>query len=187
MIFAFILALQIAQAEDPQLLLGRWEQDCYEHKQKTEVFYPEHVSFFENYYVDDRCNQALFTFKSTGAYSLPGPANVDLGTEKMDFRFEQVEVLLKRQDLVDQFNAEKTCGFSDWVINEAKDITALLCDFFSSAKPVHIPAAGEMRYGIYKMAGDELYLGRLTLNQNGRSEGTRPTDLDLSPYLKINP
>jgi hypothetical protein len=156
---------------------GIWKQSCHNNIIRTETFEASFVMLQENYFSDVGCTKPLMQFTSFGAYST--------NTEQMDFRFMSAIVTLNTENLVKDFNRRKVCGFANWKINEDKNLVGLVCRFFNEATNSKVPDEDEMRYGIYKIEGDRLYLGQLTPSKNALTPEARPTEWNPQFYTRV--
>lgn len=164
-----------ARASLPEELLGTWVQPCRQKAVRTEAFTETTASLSEVYYADTQCAQELLTFKNEG--------DVTAGNGQMDFRFTKVSVTLLHTAFVDDYNSRSVCGFEDWQVGVEKDITGLSCALFT-AKPMRTPREGDMRYGIYMIQDNRLYLGKLTYLRNALTPENRPNEFDVRYYIR---
>ena len=68
---------------------------------------------------------------------------------------------------------DRTCGYSDWALNTEKDITGKTCGSLT------IPVANTTYLSIYKLVGNNLYLGSFG------TTGSYPNSVnDAKAYIK---
>ncbi|MBC7372059.1 MAG: hypothetical protein H7326_10865 [Bdellovibrionaceae bacterium] len=98
--------------------------------------------------------------------------NLDLQTQEVSY--------VSLSDVVSRaLNEVGYCGFTDWVTNEKKIVTGLLCDSYQAS------AAGDVLYSIFKIDdGKSLFLGTPSASENGRTPGKRYRELESSPYIR---
>ena len=172
-------------------LNGEWVQPCSSRFQRTETIEGNKVRLTENSFLDEFCAQEQTLLVTSGQISLGEPVQSPPGAAKIDFTFETVEVTLMTPETIRYSNEHSVCGFSDWRIAHAKNVTGLRCDLFGTGYPVAIPTAGEKLFGIYQVQASSpdgersLFFGKLTPAENSKTEATRPTQLDPRFYRKI--
>ena len=78
---------------------------------------------------------------------------------------------------VSYVNTNSICGYSDWALNTEKDITGKTCG--SLTIPVTIPVANTTYLSIYKLVGNNLFLGSFG------TTGSYPNSVnDAKAYVK---
>lgn len=157
---------------------GLWQQPCTNGNMRTEFFQQQSVSLNEIFFSDKDCRQASVVFINDGTFVLPAAG-------WMDFKFTSVRLRLVSQAAVTNFNDRKVCGFADWQLGTEKEISGRSCEIFVIGLPQRIPTAGDMRYGIYKIDQDHLYLGKLSKEHNASTPAARPIDFDPRSYVKV--
>lgn len=157
-------------------LEGVWKQECCNSTVRTETFEGSFVMLKESYFTDAACTMPLMQFSSFGAHTV--------NAEQMDFRFMSVGVTLQREAMVTDFNNRQVCGYNNWKLNNEKNLVGLTCKLFNQVTNTKIPDENEMRYGIYKIEGNRLYLGQLTSQNNGLKPEARPTEWNSQHYTK---
>lgn len=164
--------------QPPENLAGRWFKNCEGGSVKIEDFTPSEVTLNEIFFLDSKCTRPSLVFVSEGPYIIPAKGIID-------FQFSSVRIRLMSEIAVNDFNTRKVCGFSDWKWSEDKEISGRPCEIFFVGLPQRVPAAGEMRYGIYLLEGNRLSLGKMTREQNATSPEKRPTELQPRAYTKM--
>lgn len=164
-------------SSDLELLQGLWRQECASRNTRTEHFHRSIVTLSESFFTDDQCRSPFIVFINEGIFTLPQAGY-------MDFEFTSVRLLLKNPQLVEDFNQRQVCGFSDWQLDNEKEISGRHCEIFTIGSPHRIPSVGDTRYGIYHLQDDQLLFGRLTRGQNALTPEKRPTNFDPRPYRK---
>lgn len=165
-----------APAADQQNLQGEWYQPCRNQVLRMEDFKGNEVTLTENFFGDTTCKTPLLVFLNEGTYTLPQAG-------WMNFRFTAVLIRLTDARLVADFNQRKMCGITDWQLNKERTISGQLCEIFYAGQ--RAPAAGDMRYGIYRLDNDRLTFGKLSRANNATTPEKRPTDWETQPYLKV--
>jgi hypothetical protein len=178
MLIFYLAQSPLALADDRASLQGRWFKSCQAGSVKTEWFAEDSVTLNEMYFQDQACRQPSLIFISSGSYTLPTSG-------QMDFRFAHVSIRLMSKTLIEDFNRRKVCGFEDWVLGSDKEISGRSCEIFVIGLPQKVPAAGDMRYGIYRLHGGQLSLGQLTHEKNGTSPARRPLDYQSRSYARM--
>jgi hypothetical protein len=170
--------LALASMGFAPVLEGRWQQQCTNGNLRIEVFQQQRVSLNEIFFSDKDCRQPSVVFINDGTFVLPGPG-------LMDFKFTSVRLRLLTPAAVANFNARKVCGLSDWQVTVEKEISGRSCEIFMIGFPQRIPTAGDMRYGIYQLYNDRLYLGKLSKEHNANTPAARPIEMDPRFYIKV--
>lgn len=179
-IFCANIGFERLAVANTEILQGVWAQECKTKKQKQEEFSGNKVTLRELYFSGQDCSgEIILEVASTGEYFLDAEK-----MENMDFRFESVLFIPRVSAIANQFNQKQLCGFTDWTVSQAKDVSGLVCDLFPPAKPLKVPSNGEMRYGIYSIDANKLYLGKLTREWNATRPELRPRELELNPFIK---
>jgi hypothetical protein len=167
----------VAEMRDLELLQGLWRQECAKRNERTEEFIDSTVTLKESFFSDGHCQKAILVFINEGTFVLPAARNID-------FRFTSVRLKLGGENLIQDFNHRKVCGFQDWKIDEEKEISGRLCEIFIIGSPQKIPTAGDMRYGTYHLQDDRLQFGKISREENALTPEKRPTKLDPRYYTK---
>lgn len=180
LLLAALLPLH-AQAET---LSGRWLQACQGTSQREERFEGSTSIFFERTFSGAGCEGLSVEVISRGIYALGSPVEKPQGARAVDYTFGTVSLVPREQAVVEEYNARSVCGFRNWELNAEKDVTGRECDFFGLGSVIQIPDFGDQRYGILRISGNELYLGKLSLEKNSLSPETRPTELESAPFRR---
>jgi hypothetical protein len=195
-----------SNSETDTTLDGLWLQSCSSAFARLERFSSSHAELIETSFTDRFCTSPQLSIISSGSIHLGGTAILPEGASKIDFIFEKVEITVQSPRTLAFFNDKHLCGFTDWQLNAPKEVTGLSCDFFDNNQPFMIPVKGEKRYGIYQLKTDsrpsstkssqsntndsihedQLYFGKLTPEENAKTESTRPTTLDSRFYVRTS-
>jgi hypothetical protein len=100
------------------------------------------------------------------------------GAKHIDLTMAQVTLTYYSKDYVEINNMLKFCGFEDWKIGVTKDVTGLKCE------TELFPAAGEVRYDIYKITGKNLSVGAEWGTYDGSTPEKRPIILSSQIYTR---
>lgn len=166
-----LLAAGLEVRQVPTPLDGRWAQSCQARAYRSEDMEGSQARYTENYFSDDGCTEPLLTIEIAGPFSFTEKSS---GGGEIDFVFETVTAVSKHDLVTAQFNRAGACGWRDWKTLEPRDVTGLSCDFFASGAPLRSPSRGEVRYGIWKIEGTQLFFGLLERGFDGLSPQTRP-------------
>lgn len=175
LVFLFLPIISMAA---PTLLEGTWQQRCLNGTQREELFQEEKVTLTERAHEDSLCSSISLEFISEGTFILGQKLSQPLRATEIDFEFEKISVVLYADNLVEKFNKEGMCGFSDWEKEQKKEITGIACSFYGAKFPV--PQKGEKRFGVYLLEGKHLFFGQLTPDRDARTPDKRP--LEYNPY-----
>lgn len=172
--FLILMAGALSYAQSP--LEGNWVRPCQSGLTQIQSFKGSKSTAIDHYYKDTSCRLPMMSFVNYGAYSL--------GSETIDFIFENVAVVLYSENMVADYNRRAICGITTWKVGYAKLVTGRRCAFFQPTKQVLVPKRGDGRYGIWNKETDRLYFGVLDLEYPGTSPDKRPINWDLRPYFK---
>jgi hypothetical protein len=163
---------------------GTWRQDCARSYQREEKFAGDEATYTERNFWGHDCRQLAVETISRGTIALD-PVSIK-GVRKLDFIFSSVSLKPRDERTAETYRARILCGFRDWAVNEEKEITGRQCDFFGLGSVVDIPAKGDKKFGIVKVAPGALYFGRLSPARDGSSVEMRPEELDPIPYRAVS-
>lgn len=157
-----------------QITNGLWSTGCRDGLKKEQIYGKNNlVISTENFYQDAKCTDESFRFQTIGLVNYHENSNIFI-----DFIYEELYLSLFKQNVVEDFNTRKVCGYDNWAIAEAQNITGLKCAIFNVNKPTQIPAAGDFKYGIFQILQNKLYYGKLTQNSDGSSPEKRPLEIN---------
>src|SRR5262249_23702257 len=109
------------------------------------------------------------------------PVSVDQGTAiQLDLTVVRVERAPLDASLAAVFNADRYCGFTDWTMNQFKDVTGLICGNLPVAR------AGSKRYDLYRVDIPTLtlQLGAMDTVNDGTDVTKRPGRLDTARLFR---
>ena len=174
---SLLLSLNLFSTPLYSIPSGNWATDCVSGVERRQSYVSNFVRTEETFFTALNCEQPNVRFITTGHVSAltPDPQSEH---RKINFTYQQVDLSLHRAELVSHFNQRRVCGFSDWQLNEPKEITGLNCELFQTGTVTRVAAAGDRRYGIYAIEGDRLYYGQLSISTDGSSEDKRPKVLN---------
>ncbi|MGE0174024.1 MAG: hypothetical protein AB7T49_14600 [Oligoflexales bacterium] len=172
-------------ADEFNALLGgdKWATDCILQESNAAIVYEyrtiqfkdnKAIVSFDKFY-DPRCQEGIFTTIYTSSYSLGKFAdylNVPTGFE-IDYVYLSAQLIQHNQAQLDSYNDLGAYGYTDWVLNEPKDITGRA---FGTTSTDAVAAAGELDYDVIAIADGYMTIG-LTESGDGKSTVTRPKEL----------
>lgn len=163
-------------------LSGEWITPCDRGLRKTQVIDGDVATTTEFFHHDRFCNVESFRFKTAGTIkTFPNqPAWID-------FAYSEIEITVFVKEVVEDFNARKVCGFTNWSVAMPQQITGLNCALFNMNKETKIPSAGDMKFGIYKIETDHLYYGQMTKEKDSSSPEKRPSEFSPDAFEKKVP
>ncbi len=151
---------------------GFWSTDCLKGLKKEQTYFAKRVLTEEHFFQDGLCSQKAYLFSTDGRVEFPSEDQTYI-----DFVYVSIFLTVFKEETVNNFNRREVCGKKNWMTGMPQNITGLKCAIFSD-KPAQIPAAGNLRYGIFSVEGDKLYYGKLNQSQDGSSPETRPKNLN---------
>lgn len=172
---AFLLSTTAMGGE----LNGAWSTGCMDDDgtqgNYTYTFSDDSFTGVMTNYNDAECKQGILTFAIQASY-VGGTEAPRAPAKIFDATVVSVTATLHDARYVDYFNQSTVCGFSDWALDVAKDLTGATCGDEKMA------SAGDKMYNIYAISGNQLTLGETTDELDGKTPETRPTELD-STYV----
>ncbi|MEQ1721977.1 MAG: hypothetical protein ABL930_02295 [Pseudobdellovibrio sp.] len=152
---------------------------CQQGLKKEQIYEPNNrVSTTEFFHQDALCNDESFRFQTIGTIQYNGE-----DSRFIDFTYERINLSVFKQNVIDDFNKRKVCGFNDWKVSVPQNITGLKCAIFNYTKETQIPKHGDMKYGIYLVEENRLYYGQPSQILDGSTPSKRPTEFRRSIEL----
>lgn len=140
-------------------------------------------------YSDGACATPLFTMTEPYTMAIGDTITVASGSKtakKINQTLNSVTLTPESAAMATTFNNSNPteCGLTGWVSGTGKDITGKTCSTLGS-----IPAAGTVSYDIYQIdttvTPNKVYFGKTTTG-DGKTDATRPTDVDTSPTSTLS-
>lgn len=163
---------------------GVWRQPCQRGYAREEIFAGSSATYTERNFWDRACTAPAVEIVSRGTIQMAEPMLEAAGARPIDFTFTSVSLKPASPRTAEAWRERGVCGFRDWQSGQEKDVTGRECDFFGLGSVVRVPRAGDQRFGIAKISGGELFLGRLSPARDGSSPGRRPLELDPLGYQR---
>lgn len=152
---------------------GLWSTGCVNGLKKEQTYNAKQVLTAEHFYQDAACQDESFLFETNGRVNYPAD---DPGF--VDFVYVEIQLTLFKKAVVDDFNQRRVCGLSDWQLAVPQLITAKKCALFNYSKETQIPAAGDLRFGLYAIEENRLYYGQLSPAYDSSTPAKRPKTLN---------
>ncbi len=177
------LVLFLYPASQAQISGGYWSTGCINGLKKEQVYGNNNkVISTESFYQDADCKVESFRFQTIGLVSY-----YQNSPEFIDFVYQEIYLSVFKQNVIEDLNLRKVCGYSDWTKAGAQNITGLKCTLFNINKPTQIPAAGDLKYGIFLVEKTKLYYGQLSPDFDGSTPAKRPGKINsLIEYIFQN-
>ena len=159
---------------------GTWLTNCFQsgdyyHIHSATVSGTDVVVKYE-WHTDSGCSTDYVMWEETyDSLSIGDEVTFSDATKGHQFTLNVVNLKLTPQiaSVVSALNTDNSCGYSDWTLNTAKDITGKTCS--STAYDV----ANTSVQGLYNLVGNNLFLGSLN------TTGSYPTEVSTSiTYVK---
>jgi hypothetical protein len=167
------------------LLDGTWRTGCI-----TDFDYPEtnvyesdagEASWTLQMYRYNNCTDILLTMIwNTTVVESEGNSDVP-GAKHLDYTIASTQYIARHQEVVDNFNNNALCGFSDWKIGVPKEV--------AGNEPCEEAARGVVFYDIFKIYENTpiMRFGRYEGNFDGTTPERRPIELDTDlTFMKDN-
>lgn len=147
-------------------LVGSWASACTDSVIYRATFTESTFVATATPYSSTSC-ATVDSFRQTYTYTYSGGDDVDQpdGGKTFDYTVSKVEITPLTTTEANGRNSVTACGFSDWAVNVAKDITS------GCGGP---GSAGETTYDIYKVDNGRLFTGDLSGSYDGTSAAKRP-------------
>lgn len=123
---------------------------------------------------DASCASGYLKMDVTGTYVFSGVIDDKKNYVGVDETLASITVTPLSATIVSYYNTNSYCGFTNWTLNVAKNITGLNCG------GDQISAAGTVGYDIYYASNGILNFGLYDSTHNGTSTVTRPEELDTA-------
>ena len=161
-------------------LEGTWVTNCYasgsSYYIQTVIVSGTDISNKKEQHTDSSCSTDYVLWEDTyDSLSIGDEVTFSDATKGHQFTLNVVNLKLTPQiaSVVSSLNTDNSCGYSDWTLNTAKDITGKTCS--STAYDV----ANTSVQGLYNLVGNNLFLGSLN------TTGSYPTEVSTSiTYVK---
>ena len=157
-------------------LEGTWVTNCYasgsSYYIQTVIVSGTDISNKKEQHTDSSCSTDYVLWEDTyDSLSIGDEVTFSDATKGHKFTLEVVSFKLTPQTafVVSALNTDNSCGYSDWTLNTAKDITGKTCS--STAYDF----ANTSVQGLYNLVGNNLFLG--TLNTTGSYPATVATSI----------
>lgn len=155
---------------------GLYGSDCLSVEglsaKKDLLFKDKTLETVQTVYADDVCESPAYDFSFTGSYALSEDA------KGLDYTYSSIQLRPIDARVAIAFNEIALCGFSDWTMDEAKEVAGSDCG------GQKIPATGTTVFDIVEESDDTAFvqLGQTNESHDGLSPQTRPIDLDKLIY-----
>lgn len=173
--------------QEPRLMKN-WETKCASSdildlsKRSYFAFSGDTFKEVHTFYQDETCTQPAAEATYTGTFNLgPGPTG-EAGATALDLKYDKAYMVAVTEAGKEKLEGVKLCGHDSFPLNAQVEMTpdsaGILCPMTTA------PSA---RYEIYRMDGDKLYVGNAGIGSRAKTEGERPTALDMeNPYVPTN-
>lgn len=124
-------------------------------------------------YLDESCEQPVYSFDYTGTYSR------DLEALSVDWFLEKVLITPESDVVANAFIQTGLCGLTEWKLGVAVDVTGLECQgSVILEKPSYY-------YDLIKETPEGIFLGKPSEELNGNSPETRPVEFEEVLYSPV--
>ncbi len=168
-----------------QLIAGTWSSVCAPDDDgnyiiETFIFSANSANYSINTYRDAYCKQQLSKLTTYRNFILGDKVPNLVNTYKLDYVFNKVTMAFTDSRAVTMANKSKSYGFSNWVINQARNVSGMKRDKTASAEH----AVGEKFYTIVQIQKNKLYMGDYA-SGTGTSAKERLSSIYNIPFLKV--
>ncbi len=165
-------------------LQGNWKGKC---ETVSQGYLQAQLSFSDNHYqiltfhsASSKCDDRNIKIETSGTFA---EADWDFseGTP-VNYLSGATFVTPLSGGIAFTMNIAGLCGITNWKANQKKEVSGKVCD------GKNIPKVGQTRYDLYGIDESTLFIGKMTKENDGQSEATRPLELDTdSPYTATPP
>lgn len=127
-------------------------------------------------YDDMDCLLPLVTYKETRTITLGSELSSPAGAKEIDIKIKESTATMRSSAAVEEANAIKAFGYSDWKLDEPKNIPGPFA-------PEPDESLDDMIYQIFKIQDDQLLTGDPATGGT-KNPSERPVSLDQSFVLK---
>ncbi|HET9241669.1 MAG TPA: hypothetical protein VFO10_30660 [Oligoflexus sp.] len=170
----------------PAELRGTWQSGCMgtttlnmASSQREYVF--NAIGDFdrlERYYSDPNCQNLAATYKVVGTVEVKGPNPEKTDLNMINFTVNEAYMTVKSDATLEQLNAMKFCGRSDWHVNEDVHVTNAECEGSKVQK-------GGVQFDSFKIRDGQLFMGQKLMFLGKDDASERPAELDMrAPYIR---
>ena len=175
--FVFSCSEEDDAVTDTDPLIATWESDCMIDPDQTTESYKERLvassltagTFSRDVYPDTTCATLMMTVDLTASSIVGSEITIDSGetVTEFDLIFTAASFTPKSATAVSDFNSTSMCGYTDWVLDVAKDVSAKL----GLTQACGGPTLDEAIYTIYYLsnANTNLQLGDTNNSANDGS------------------
>lgn len=127
-------------------------------------------------YADSGCQRLNLTIEYVANFST-GPDLV--GGTALDLLPTKIMFTLPNAEVVSYYNANKSCGISDWVLDKPKNVSGKFCF------PSLMPTVGQTGFDIFALKGGTLQFGVFPQAESPRLPDERPPSVsDKIVYIR---
>lgn len=170
-------------------LVGTWTTGCLAASPKIRslnVFDQglKNSSIQNRVYSDKNCTLEIYELTYSGNILVFPPTDAAASYNHLDIIYSDITITPRDQNTVKGFNAQVMCGFINWTLNLPKSVIGLSCAGFNNGNP--FPATGVTHYDIYRINGNNFYLGDEFTGAGDKSTN-RPSSIDVvNSWVKSN-
>lgn len=176
--FTFLISFISTLAFADSSISGVWKSKCIPLPKRHSIistlnFSDSVVTATTQLFADSACETMNLAINFEGDYQIGGAHGSGL---EFDFTPTVVTFTLLNLDVVQYYNANLGCGFSDWKLNEVRNVSGKLCP------SVQMPTVGLPGYDIVAINGDSLQFG--VFPQGALPMNPRDRPFDPSPAIE---
>ena len=166
-------------------LIGTWKSECLDlsggwYAIITTEIDSEKYDAVQVHYADASCADARIVDSSARTYELGGDVEAIEGALEINIMSKSTTRKYKNSKNANSANDDEAFEYTDWSVDEAKDVTGKSYSSDSEA----FRTEGEILYSIFNIEDDKFTLGDTTGNEDGGSKKNRPKSLHPSIFFK---
>jgi hypothetical protein len=170
----------------PAELRGTWQSSCMGTRTLNMVSSQREYVFnaigdfdrLERTFSDPNCQNLAATYKVVGTVEVKGSNPEKIGLTMINFTVNEAYMTVKAEATLQQLNAMKFCGRSDWRVNEDVHVTNAECEGSKVQK-------GGVQFDSYKIRDGQLFMGQKLMFLGKDDASERPTELDwTAPFVR---
>lgn len=179
------LRTQVESPISPAILTGAWDSSCRLSQINT-PFYERTSNIFtggrgftqeRRIFIDSKCETSAAIATASGTYELTSFTTPNVKSITYRISYAQLETVSSAG--VAAFNSVKGCGYSDWRINLARNITGKACWGYTISKH-------DLWKDLVSLQNQKLFFGKRIIDSQGRyNSGDRPSELhSTDPFVR---
>lgn len=172
-------------------LNGHWGRNCAAAGEvaeisatKVEYDFGAAVKKTTTAFQDDKCQAPMLALVEYGSYSIGNEVGSKTGVYELDQNYATATVTPLSAEAVEGLYLASACGFSDWALNQPRDITAKTSDDPVASRCWR--KTPRTAYDVARIENNQLFMGKYTPTADRSTPQKRPTAIDTEkPFTRM--